>query len=151
MMKNDFGITVMYWGKDQVTGTDEQGRTFCVKPEYDGSGKLLFWLGEEPHYAGQFRTLPLKLPIYKYMEVSTAHIQEKTNTFLRDTAESMAATNLIVYAKGEFGYWIFVDTGLTGIPEDLFALIQVADQKECIWLILDRDGIIVEGLPTWEW
>ncbi|MEK5586639.1 hypothetical protein MKZ21_30740 [Paenibacillus sp. FSL P2-0536] len=150
MMKNDYGITVTYWGDVQVTGRDENNSTFSLTPDTDESGNAFIRVHGEKHYAEQFRTVPLKLPIYKYMEVSTEHIQEKTNTFLRDASKSLYS-GISVYPKGVYGYWVNVDPGRSDIPEDLAALIELANEKDCMWLVLDSDGAIVEGLPKWEW
>lgn len=150
MMKNDYGITVTYWGNDEVTGKDNEDRPFIRIPEMDESGNVFITIHEQKHYVEQFREVPLKLPIDKYMEVSTAHIQEGTNTFLRDATESLHS-GISVYAKGGYGYWVNVEPGRSDIPEDLAQLIDLANENNCMWLVLDCDGAIVEGLPTWNW
>lgn len=62
----------------------------------------------------------------------------------------MEFPDVIVYEK-ERGYFIFVDTGLSNIPEDPDSLLTLADQEDCIWLILNSDGVIREDLPKWDW
>jgi len=36
-------------------------------------------------------------------------------------------------------------------PKDLYAVLDFARQHECVWLMLDTDGPVVDALPHWEW
>jgi hypothetical protein len=36
-------------------------------------------------------------------------------------------------------------------PEELLNLLQIAELNECKWLVLDCDGGVVQGLPTFDW
>lgn len=91
------------------------------------------------------------LEITKTLTLSTAHITKETATFLDSDPD-----NLIVYKKGEYGWFINIDSEifeeeLTSIPYDLVTLIILAKENECSYLCLDCDGLIVEELPVYEW
>ena len=94
----------------------------------------------------------MKLPIYKYLDLSTAHITRETDRFL-DRESQWQLTEIIVYNK-ERGYFICVPENineLVNVPKDLKACLKLAQKHGCSWLVLDGDAEIVEGLKTYEW
>lgn len=96
----------------------------------------------------------MKLPIYKYLDLSTAHITPETDRFL-DRESQWQLSEVIVYNK-ERGYFVHVPKDLEklkqmDIPKDLKACLRVAQKHGCNWLVLDGDAEIVEGLKTYEW
>ena len=94
-----------------------------------------------------------KLPIYKYLYISTAHIKESTDKFLQQQAENEYG-ELIVYKK-ECGYFICVPYDLELIfdiiPNDLFMCLDLAAKNRCYWLVLDADAEIIDELEIYEW
>ena len=88
--------------------------------------------------------------ISKMLTLSTAHVSEATAAKL----EKGRACLLSIFAKGEYGWFIFVareDGSMGGAPSDLAACIAKARALGCDWLCLDRDGETVGDLPTYEW
>lgn len=94
-----------------------------------------------------------KLPIYKYLDISTAHIKQETDKFLRRQAENEYG-DLIVYSK-ECGYFICVPYDLDEIemfiPDDLAACLGLAIENDCYWLVLDAGAEVIDELETYEW
>ena len=97
--------------------------------------------------------LKKKLPIYKYLDISTAHITEKTDEFLRKQSEDEYG-ELIVYKK-EHGYFICVPYDLDEIemhiPSDLVKCLVLAEKHRCNWLVLDGDAEVIDELETYDW
>lgn len=90
------------------------------------------------------------MDITKVLTISTAHITEETDRKLQDNSE-LNRMDLSVYEKGEYGYWIYVDSSRDRIPEDLKKCLKFAEQNDCQWLCLDCDGEEVPELPTYDW
>ena len=94
-----------------------------------------------------------KLPIYKYLDISTAHIKEETDVYLRRQVENDNSP-LIVYEK-ECGYFVCVPYNLDiiemHIPNDLASCLGFAQKHNCQWLVLDCDAEIIDELETYEW
>lgn len=94
----------------------------------------------------------MKLPIYKYLDLSTAHITKETDRFL-DRESQWQMSDVIVYKK-ECGYFVCVPediTELVNVPDDLKACLKLAQKHHCQWLMLDGGAEIVEGLTTYKW
>lgn len=92
------------------------------------------------------------MEITKMLTLSNCHIQGSTADFLNNEKRS----ELVVYPKLDYGWFIYVDSEyiedeLQHIPEELANLIRIAKEQECTWLCLDCDGLIEEGLPTFNW
>jgi hypothetical protein len=94
-----------------------------------------------------------KLPIYKYLDISTAHIKQETDDFLRRQAEDEYG-DLVVYKK-ECGYFICVpdkfDMDYIEIPDDLRRCLELAEKHNCYWLVLDCDAEVIDELETYDW
>lgn len=86
--------------------------------------------------------------IQKLLDISTAHILESTAQWLNNTPG-----DLILYPKAEYGWFIY--TGSEEFPEDtpeeLANAIIYAESLGCHWLVLDRDGEIINELPSFDW
>ena len=96
----------------------------------------------------------MKLPIHKYLDLSTAHITEQTNTFLYRELQ-WRLSELIVHDKTR-GYFIHVPESLEklkqmDIPKDLKACLRLAQKHKCNWLVLDGDAETVDCLKTYDW
>lgn len=112
------------------------------------------------------------MPIYKYLDLSTAHITQ-TDSHLLDQYSKMGDRSLelrfdlrLIVRPHPYGMWIHVPVGqeakeeLTALAESLTnagfspALMQIiiyAMSKDCYWINLDQDANEEEGLPTYEW
>lgn len=92
------------------------------------------------------------MEISKMLTISTAHISPETAQFLdKETIEGK--TSLVVYNKGEYGWFIFIapDFEAECIPEDLQNCMCFAEGNGCEWLCLDRDGEIIAELKEYTW
>lgn len=88
--------------------------------------------------------------IAKMLTISTGHVSRETAAKL----EHGGACFLSIFAKGEYGWFIFVardDDSMGGAPPDLAACIAKARALGCDWLCLDRDGDELDGLPVYDW
>lgn len=95
------------------------------------------------------------------LTLSTAHIEKETAEMLKhqsvdsDLEYDTINTNLVVYSKADYGWWIHVadldrdDVRL--LPCDLAACCMIAMRENCEWLCLDADGPIEDCLPMYEW
>lgn len=94
-----------------------------------------------------------KLPIYKYLDISTAHITKETDEFLRRQVENDNSP-LIVYEK-ECGYFVCIPYDLyeieMHIPNDLTRCLGLALKHHCQWLVLDCDAEVIDEIETYEW
>lgn len=81
--------------------------------------------------------------------VSTIHISVATAGLI-DELE-----HLVVYPKAEYGWWILAHPNMVPeqgkLPDDLWLLIQEAQELGCDWLMLDRDGSTYDDLPQYDW
>lgn len=88
------------------------------------------------------------------LELSTANIQERTSQWLSEDPEG-----IIVYPKGEFGFFILVsdpdedndENNGENIPQDLKLIMEYAIGLRCSWIIIDRDYFENHNLPSYEW
>jgi hypothetical protein len=79
---------------------------------------------------------------------STAHVT---------ATEAQSLTDLGL-ARGEFGFFLHVAgdpnalrTELGALSEGLQGIIDEARNRDCPYLLLDRDGPSIDGLPTYDW
>lgn len=88
--------------------------------------------------------------------LSTAHITVRTSLLLNDE-RATDRLGLIVYLKGEYGWFIHIpeDEDFSDenckVPRDLRACLLYAVNSDCEWLCLDCDGDVVDELPTYNW
>ncbi|MNW32236.1 hypothetical protein D3C74_91760 [compost metagenome] len=96
----------------------------------------------------------MKTKIFKVAELSTAHIKQRTDVFLRSIANKSNDYSLAVNAL-DYGYLIGTDVehlvNVQGIPKELLNILRIANQEDYSWVIFDRDTDLCEELPTWEW
>jgi hypothetical protein len=95
--------------------------------------------------------------IQRCLVVSTAHITGDDSFQLHEMSEeSVLPRPLIVFSKGEYGWWISVDLDqeqppLPTMSEAFSNLLAEARRLKVEWLVLDRDGIEYPELPTFDW
>jgi hypothetical protein len=84
--------------------------------------------------------------------LSTAHLTEKSSQDFEGPHK--IGTMPIFYEKKGYGWFVYV-TGMVdgdkGYPDDLRAILAYARARGCTWIMLDQDGLVVDGLPTFEW
>jgi hypothetical protein len=85
--------------------------------------------------------------IHKMLCLSTAHVNPKTANLL----DYGVHASVIAYQKSDNGYFMPVVGDFSSYPVDLFNVLAYARVRGCSWIMLDSDGPVVDGLPTWEW
>jgi len=95
------------------------------------------------------------MEISTMLTINSAHITKETADILADHNAAAGWTMMLaVYDFDEYGWMIYVsdsDGAEDGMPEDLAACVELAQDKGCDWLRLDSDGEIVDELPVYEW
>lgn len=93
------------------------------------------------------------MEISRMLTLSTAHITEETVMGLEEAVNNTDSDiDLCVYQKEEYGFFIHIsDDWQEGhkIPSDLRDCIELADNHNCKWLCLDRDGEVTEKLHVY--
>ena len=87
--------------------------------------------------------------IVKMMELSTAHITEKTSQDLTHNFINITSSCF------ENGWILYADTDACDhdedFPEDLKKVIEYAAAQGCGWILLDSEVEPIKDLPTYEW
>jgi hypothetical protein len=81
--------------------------------------------------------------------LSTAHITESTNSDFACMTDDIP----LFFEKGEYGWFIPIVKGQAWphtCPAELLEIRKLAEAKQCSWIMLDRDGPVVD-LPTFDW
>lgn len=97
--------------------------------------------------------MTILLPTQTYADISTAHITEADAKALKEMVEHWNPA-LIVYELAEYGWLIYVSQFPllnANISPELQHLLEAARAQGCTFLRLDRDGPVIDGLPTFEW
>ena len=90
------------------------------------------------------------MDITRCLTISTAHIKKSTANMV-DAEEIF---DMVVYKKDELGWWIVTSPNILrdpDVPSDLKTCVELALQYDCEWLCLDRDGEVLDNLPTYDW
>lgn len=99
------------------------------------------------------------IEIEKMITVSSAHVTQDTFDRLMNDPDC-DEIGLPIYEKvgpngGEsFGMYIYIDSyekRQAGIPDDLMALIKIAQDNDCSIICLDCDGQELENCTLYEW
>ncbi len=92
------------------------------------------------------------LPIYNYLDLSTAHIKEKTFEWLIEQIDNEESP-IVVYRK-ESGLFVCVTPDITEegkTPTDLWYCLWFAYEHGCNWILFDADGAVIDDLAQYEW
>lgn len=91
--------------------------------------------------------------IHKYMDASVKYILAKDAAILEDNYN-----NPVITYGFEFGWWLYVpdphpendEMSDHGYSAAFIQLIKVAQEHDCVFIKLDRDGGQIEGLAEQE-
>lgn len=89
--------------------------------------------------------------IVAMLNVSDSHITDEAKQWM----DQDDCNDLKFFEKSIFGWFIMVPKdlrsvgGLKNIPESLRRVVNHAARLGCSWIMLDCDGPIIEGLPTY--
>lgn len=96
----------------------------------------------------------MKLPILKCLDLSTGHITQSDDRLL-DAAVKNPACRITIYPT-DCGWIIPIDdetdwTIIGGLSEGFLGLVDIALQNDCAMLCLDRDGPLIDSIPSFDW
>lgn len=82
-----------------------------------------------------------KIEIIKSLVLSTAHVKEEELAVLERTGEH------------QFSYGAVAEISLLprGLSKDFYRCVDLAKKYDCDRIEFDRDGPVVEDLPTFKW
>ena len=96
----------------------------------------------------------MKLEIRSFAVISTAHVRQITSEKL-DQADYYDWQGPISGGPfSEYGWFMHClerGHGSDRVPEELMAVFDYLNAKGIRYVLFDRDGPVVEDLPTWEW
>ena len=105
----------------------------------------------------------MSLPISQYLDISTGHLPEQEMMLLNDATDSeheptSLPTRVVPHA---YGAWVWVqfddaheqDAAFDddGRLPNLLRMVRFARSHQCHWINFDRDAVVVDELPSWEW
>ena len=94
-----------------------------------------------------------KLPIYKYLDISTGHITEKTNNLLMDNKDNEQFPLVVLWTG--YGFMINVPYNIDELerelPSDLISCLGFAKKHNCYWIVFDCDAEVIDELEQFEW
>jgi hypothetical protein len=135
-------MTIVNHGPNYQVSADIGGKIFSTLPKA-GSVDEAVQSFVDYIAKGKAEKPKPKLEINSELVLSTAHISESTNAALtNDLLTQRTDCGLRLHVLGFIEY---------GAPEELKALLKLAKQNNCKWLLLDRDGDIHPSLPVFDW
>lgn len=91
----------------------------------------------------------MKLEIAQTLVLSTGHISDETRRRLEGPIAGWPACG---GPYSEYGWFLYADkTRPMGTPDDLWDIMVFARQQGCQYVLLDQDGLVVEGLREYDW
>lgn len=93
----------------------------------------------------------MAIEIENMLVVSTGHLSAETVFALpRDRGDNCELSWGPAFWRDEG--WLFnVALGAPEAPVDLRAVLAFAHEKGCTWVMLDRDGPVIDELPYYDW
>lgn len=85
------------------------------------------------------------MPIYRMLSISTGHVK-------KETLHPSSTHHLV--ADSEYGSIYYVpDMGEIDddCPSDLATVLKYAQEQDCLYVYLDRDGDVLSDLPHYAW
>lgn len=96
------------------------------------------------------------LEIDKIITVSAFHISRNSYEWLDEECEINISPLVRPYKNDEVGFILYINkdeyfaNNNPDIPDDIYRLIQLAIDNDCIYLCLDVDGLTVPNISTYE-
>lgn len=93
------------------------------------------------------------LEISKMLTISTAHLTEDDAVYLDNACYFEADDDLIVYAKGYCGWFVYMPDDLNeyNLSKNLKHIFALAKIFDCVWICFDVDGCVIKELNTYNW
>ena len=94
--------------------------------------------------------------VYNLLDCSTGHLSEEDNA----TLSTKAYPKELIVREHPYGYWIHVPTehedytehiANENIGQSIKDILKYAFQRECLWVNLDMDAILMDDLKSYEW
>ena len=91
--------------------------------------------------------------VRRILDISTAHVSGRTAELIR--CERLHAF-AVIFEKGDYGWLVYVPSepgneDHPDFPADLKAVMVFARKLDCDWIMFDRDGVILDELPAFDW
>lgn len=91
----------------------------------------------------------------RFLVLSTAHIRCATGEVLTEWARSEPAAHPLLVASTHHGWFLGthpLPAGQEGdLPEELPDILKLGRDHGCRYILLDSDGPVDDGLPTFPW
>lgn len=91
------------------------------------------------------------VPIRRFLDLSTAHLQPADRLFLEFSANPGSLGGLAAMA-GTYGWFVYAhdERCCDGISDVLWAIFERARALGCDYVLFDADGPVLEDLPVFE-
>jgi hypothetical protein len=90
--------------------------------------------------------------VRKVLDISTAHIKHSTASDM----DTLGYDLVLIVETTSYGWMVYISEGeppatiLEKYP-DLALCLKLAQHYDCDWLLLNRDGVIIDELPDYDW
>lgn len=95
------------------------------------------------------------LEIGRHLTLSTMHLLWTTTLEIDRWIELDPSDRPIAVADTHYGWFVAAKVqahdGSSTVPDDLLAVLRFAQDQGCDYVLFDRDGPFVDGLPAFEW
>ena len=102
------------------------------------------------------------MSVYKYLDLSTAHVTELEMGALNSRPETGVSNGLPRHIPHEYGAWMHVpeEDPMSGDEDEearteaypsIQRCIEFARDHDCFWINFDQDAEIDPALPTHDW
>ena len=91
-----------------------------------------------------------KLPIRKFLDLSTGHLRE-------ETCDQLNALEGLHPYETEHGWFLYATPNAAEYaekhdwPQEVLPILELARANDCDYVMFDADAPEVDGLPYWEW
>ena len=91
------------------------------------------------------------MPIRRFLDLSTAHLQPADRLFLEFSANPGSLSGVAAMA-GTYGWFVYAhdDRCCEGISDALWAIFERARAVGCDYVLFDADAPVLEDLPVFE-
>lgn len=91
-----------------------------------------------------------ELPIRRFLDLSTSHLRKKT-------CGDLNGWEGVTAYETKYGWLMYATAEAEEFaeeyrwPSELLPIVLLARANGCDYVMFDRDGPTVDGLPTWDW